>query len=79
MSEVENLWISKDPLVWQGALTKYWTFVKKENVALEKEMDQLDASSIQTMSAAEWFDFLLFKYFRWKYTAPNRYPLCQYQ
>ena len=36
-------------------------------------MDQLDAEAVRKMDPDSWYRFLLEKYFRWKYTAPNRY------
>jgi hypothetical protein len=68
-----ELWNSNDSDLWQKALNWYWTFVKPSNFALEKEMDQLDAESVRRMDPQAWYTFLLEKYFRWKYTAPNRY------
>ena len=47
--------------------------MKPSNLALEKEMDQLDAETVRMMDPQAWYSFLLEKYFRWKYTAPNRY------
>ena len=68
-----EMWNSNDSSLWQKALNRYWTFVKPSNLALEKEMDQLDAESVRMMDPQAWYSFLLEKYFRWKYTAPNRY------
>jgi hypothetical protein len=67
------MWNTNDPGLWQTALTRYWTFVKASNLELEKEMDRLDAETVKAMNPKAWFEFLLEKYFRWKYTAPNRY------
>jgi hypothetical protein len=67
------MWNSNDPGLWQTALTRYWTFVKASNLELEKEMDRLNAETVKVMNPKAWFEFLLEKYFRWKYTAPNRY------
>jgi energy-coupling factor transporter ATP-binding protein EcfA2 len=68
-----EMWNSNDPGLWQKTLNRYWTFVKPSNLALEKEMDRLDAETVRVMNPHEWYRFLLEKYFRWKYTAPNRY------
>ena len=68
-----ELWNSNNPDLWQKALDCYWTKVKPSNVALEREMDQLNAETVRMMNPAEWYMFLMEKYFRWKYTAPNRY------
>ena len=72
-NDVAELWKSRDQQTWQKALHRYWTFVKPANLALEKEMDQLDAGPVMKMDPEGWYKFLLEKYFRWKYTAPNRY------
>jgi hypothetical protein len=42
-------------------------------MALEKAMDNLDLDRIRKMANREWYEFLRDEYFRWKYTAPNRY------
>jgi hypothetical protein len=68
-----EMWNTNDPGLWQNALNRYWTFVKASNLELEKEMDRLDAETVKAMNPKAWFEFLLEKYFRWKYTAPNRY------
>jgi hypothetical protein len=68
-----DMWNTNDPGLWQNALGRYWTFVKASNLELEKEMDRLDADTVKAMNPKAWFEFLLEKYFRWKYTAPNRY------
>lgn len=36
-------------------------------------MEKLDPAKVQNLDEAGWYDFLLNVYFRWKYTAPNRY------
>jgi hypothetical protein len=69
---IREMWNSNNPDLWQKALNRYWTFVKTSNLALEKEMDELDAEVVRKMTSKAWFEFLLEKYFRWKYTAPNR-------
>ena len=73
MTRIQSLWQSEDSATWEDALSKYWDYVKPENLALEHEMDQLDASAVQGMNSQEWYDFLLLKYFKWKFTAANRY------
>jgi hypothetical protein len=68
-----ELWNGNDPNLWKKALKRYWEFVKSSNLALEMEMDHLDIGAIRAMDPQTWYRFLLEKYFRWKYTAPNRY------
>jgi hypothetical protein len=72
-SAVGTLWNSGNQERWKRALERYWDFVKPANLALEKEMDRLDAESVRAMNPSGWYTFLLEKYFRWKYTASNRY------
>jgi len=71
--QTREMWNTNDLDLWQTALNRYWTFVKASNLELEKEMDRLDAETVKAMNPKAWFEFLLEKYFRWKYTAPNRY------
>jgi hypothetical protein len=68
-----KLWNSTDSKDWDGALDHYWALVKPSNLQLEREMARLDAETVRLMNAAQWYEFLLERYFRWKYTAPNRY------
>lgn len=68
-----ELWNSRNEGEWKAALDFYWSFVKPTHLAVEKEFDDFNAGSVQVMSAEQWYDFLLNKYFFWKYTAPNRY------
>jgi hypothetical protein len=67
------MWNANNPELWNEALMRYWSFVKPSHMDLEKEMDQLDSDTVRAMNAEEWYGFLKEKYFRWKYTAPNRY------
>jgi hypothetical protein len=73
MSNICEMWNDNDCAAWERELVRYWSFVKPSNLALEKEIDKLDANSVNLMGPEEWYRFLLEKYFRWKYTAPNRY------
>lgn len=70
---ISELWKSRDQELWLAALERYWEYVKPQNIELEREMGLLTPSLIRQMDARQWFDFLLHKYFPWKYTAPNRY------
>jgi hypothetical protein len=72
-SRTRELWNSNSADLWEWALDRYWSFVKASNLALEKEMDRLDINIIKAMTPQAWYWFLLDKYFRWKFTAPNRY------
>jgi hypothetical protein len=70
---IQALWDSSDRGAWVGALDHYWSFVKPTHEELERQMDTLDPERIRAMNADEWFEFLHKEYFRWKYTAANRY------
>jgi hypothetical protein len=67
------MWTSNDRVLWEQSLARYWEFVMPHDLALEIEMDQLDSGIVGDMGPEEWYRFLLDKYFRWKYTAQNRY------
>ena len=68
-----DLWHSNNPDDWDQAIKRYWSFVKKENVALEESLNAFQIERIHEMSPKGWYDFLHDEYFRWKYTQPNRY------
>jgi len=70
---IADLWRSTDPAVWKRALDRYWQFVQPRNLELERAMERLDMERIRRLDAQSWYDFLRCEYFRWKYTAPNRY------
>ncbi len=70
---VNELWHSRDPQAWTDALVRYWDYVQPANLRLEQELEKLDLALLQRLDALGWYDFLLHKYFRWKYTAKNRY------
>ena len=70
---IHELWFCYEAVVWNAALQRYWALIQPRNVALEQAMERLDRERIRLMSPDEWFAFLHDEYFRWKYTAPNRY------
>ena len=70
---ISALWYSRDQAEWKHALERYWTFVQPANLELEHAMERLDHERIRNFDADGWFGFLHNEYFRWKYTAPNRY------
>lgn len=73
MISVADLWYSRDQHDWNRALESYWTFVRPENLSLERALNSLSLERLQDFDAVEWYDFLHDEYFRWKYTAKNRY------
>ena len=70
---VADLWRSSDSQVWDRALERYWSFVQPRNVELERALDTLDVKRLHGLAPEDWYNFLRDEYFRWKYTAPNRY------
>jgi len=73
MITTNDIWNSNNEDVWQQALKRYWSFVKPTHLAIEEEFETIKPQELQKMNPMQWFDFLLTKYFFWKYTAPNRY------
>lgn len=47
--------------------------MQPRNTALERSLDTLDLERLRRLDAQGWYDFLKDEYFRWKFTAPNRY------
>ena len=70
---INDLWRSSEPMAWEQALQRYWHFVQPRNLELERALDVLDLKRLQCFSPQGWYNFLRDEYFRWKYTAPNRY------
>lgn len=73
MIETSKLWHSQSEDVWKLALERYWDYVRPENLELERSMNELKLKQIESFDPSAWYQFLLERYFRWKYTAPNRY------
>lgn len=69
---VNDLWHSQDERAWAQALERYMRYVKPADVELVHELEPLDLERVRQLDAQGWYDFLFHKYFRWKYTAPNR-------
>lgn len=70
--QVSRLWNSGTQKEWENAIDDYWGAVKRENLRLEEEIENLDPERIRFMDVSAFYDFLHNKYFVWKYTAPNR-------
>lgn len=73
MMTIDKLWRSTNEQDWKAALENYWNFVRPENIKLERELDDLKLETIHNLDPISWYEFLHDKYFRWKYTAPNRF------
>lgn len=70
---IADLWHSSESVAWERELQRYWQFVQPQNVELERALNALDLNRLRSLTPQSWFDFLHDEYFRWKYTAPNRY------
>ena len=70
---IAELWNSLDAEVWNKALKRYWDFIKPANLELERRLESLNRERIRSLDEQAWYDFLHDDYFRWKYTAANRY------
>jgi hypothetical protein len=71
---INKLWFSKDESLWNKALDSYFSsgLIKKDNMILERKIDNLDPVTIKDMSTEQFYDWLYNVYFVWKYTAANR-------
>jgi len=70
---IADLWSSSESKAWEHALQRYWAFVQPQNLELERVLDTLDLDRLRNLTPQGWYNFLHDEYFRWKYTAPNRY------
>lgn len=72
--DICELWDATDESVWNNAIAEYWRRSDAgKNAELERSMDKLKLERLRRMSPQEWYLFLRDEYFRWKFTAPNRY------
>ena len=70
---IEKLWNNSNEYDWKKALESYRSQIKPEHLIIEEDIIRNNIISIEKMTPKEWFDFLLNKYFKWKYTQANRY------
>jgi hypothetical protein len=73
MIEIAELWHWGESKLWDQALDRYWKLIRPANETLEREMENLDLLRLRNLDEQGWYDFLRDEYFRWKYTAANRY------
>jgi hypothetical protein len=73
MNTISSLWYSKNESDWINALNSYWNYVRPRNLQLEQKLNNLELKQISELNESGWYRFLHDEYFRWKYTAPNRY------
>lgn len=67
-----SLWDCNDHETWLKAEKNYLNFVSSNNVDLEMELENINSSEVENMSADAFYSFLYKKYFVWKFTAKNR-------
>jgi hypothetical protein len=71
---VNDLWYSGDQQEWFHALKCYQYLVPRNNIKLDQSLDSPDLKQrVRQLDAQGWYAFLHDEYFRWKYTAANRY------
>lgn len=76
---IRELWYSNSESDWDAAEKRYQRFIRPGNVKLEDELESKmrqvrTVADIQRLGLGDsCYDLLLNKYFRWKYTQPNRY------
>jgi hypothetical protein len=70
MMQIGDLWFSRDPRAWEDALDRYWSFVRPENLALERSLSSLDLERLRSLDAQGWYNFLKDEYFPWKIYRP---------
>ena len=73
MTSINTLWKTNNEQDWKLALDNYWRFIQPRNMELERGLNDLKLEEINSLDPLGWYDFLRDKYFRWKYTAANRY------
>ena len=70
---ISDLWYDGNEKHWIDALSKYYTMPSvKRNIELEQRLNSITPEIIQNLSPHEFYDFLYYDYFPWKYTANNR-------
>lgn len=72
--KIAKLWYCPNEAEWKAALNAYWEYVKPQNLALEKELDTLHLRVKGPSDIEDWYSFLLYKYFPWKYTDCRWHP-----
>lgn len=65
-----DFWDENSQAGWLKAEGRYWDLVKETD--LERRMEALCSQEVKNMNTEEFFDFLFYEYFVWKYTAKNR-------
>lgn len=66
---IKDLWESQNEQDWRDALDGYWEIPSvRRNRSLERSMCSIDPQEVKAFGPREWYEFLMEKYFRWKFT-----------
>lgn len=69
---INLLWNSKNECKWKAALKYYDAYLKPNQIDIENRMNNIDNAEIRNCNAKEFYNFLYYEYFVWKYTAKKR-------
>lgn len=64
----ESFWDNTSDADWRAAEEHYWDLILSTNMQIEKELNNLDPLSVERMTPNEFYDFLYYKYYPWKFT-----------
>ena len=70
---IHDLWHSDNEDEWKSELKVYKTIIPAKAQPLNEEMSKITVETIKSMSPEEWFNFLLEKYYRWKFSSARLY------
>lgn len=73
MCRANEIWHCHSEADWRVLLDEYWCVVKPVNIEIERAVERFRLAEVENLDAEGWYNFLLETYFRWKYTARNRY------
>jgi hypothetical protein len=68
--KINEVWYSKDEIIWNKALDEYWNRVKEDNKSqldVEYKIDKIKADDIKALSLDGFYSFITKDYFRWKF------------
>lgn len=68
--KINEVWYSKDEIIWNKALDEYWNRVKEDNKSqldVEYKMDKIKADDIKDLSVDGFCSFITKDYFKWKF------------
>ena len=69
---IQKLWNSDIEKAWKDALDHYDELLRDDAREIEDEIKKVKSEAIRDLSVEEFYNFLYYKYFLWKYTQKNR-------